>query len=245
MKKLSLVLIVLLQGCLIQPKKTNTPTSTNCHIKDTLYIPSLSDLTVTPTQIALDNKTPPKTTKKTVKKIVTPQTFCPTSTQQKIQACIQNQMNHTLNFHHLHTNEIISCPYRNQTDYCPKALTTINHNLRDWRANQSVSIDKTLLDYLFFMATLIQKKYGLQKVTYQIICGYRSETTNQKLRARSKAVARKSLHTIGKAIDLRVKGLSLKTLHALFKKHQLGGLGLYTKSNFIHIDTGAKRRWGS
>jgi uncharacterized protein YcbK (DUF882 family) len=79
--------------------------------------------------------------------------------------------------------------------------------------------------------------------TYEVISGYRSPATNAKLQARSNGVAKRSLHMQGKAIDIRLPGTRLTALHSAAKKMKSGGVGLYTSSNFIHIDTGRVRYW--
>jgi uncharacterized protein YcbK (DUF882 family) len=49
----------------------------------------------------------------------------------------------------------------------------------------------------------------------------------------------------GKALDIRLPGTPLKELHRLACEAKAGGVGLYTGSNFVHIDTGNVRYWGS
>ena len=78
----------------------------------------------------------------------------------------------------------------------------------------------------------------------EIFCGYRSAQTNRMLRRKSRGVARKSYHLIGKAIDFRLPDQSLrKTYHAALSL-KAGGVGLYSRSDFIHVDTGPVRSWG-
>ncbi|BCL69409.1 hypothetical protein TUMSATVNIG1_13570 [Vibrio nigripulchritudo] len=77
----------------------------------------------------------------------------------------------------------------------------------------------------------------------QIISGYRSPATNKALRAKSKAVAKKSYHMLGKAIDFRLDGVKLSEVKKAALSLKAGGVGYYPKSNFIHIDTGPVRNW--
>ena len=80
---------------------------------------------------------------------------------------------------------------------------------------------------------------------YEIISGYRSPASNAKLRSRSaqSGVAEKSLHMQGKAMDVRLKGVSTATLRDLALAAGRGGVGYYERSNFVHIDTGRVRKW--
>jgi len=79
---------------------------------------------------------------------------------------------------------------------------------------------------------------------YQIISGYRSPQTNERLRARGGGgVARRSLHMDGKAVDLRIPGVPLKELRDAALALGSGGVGYYPGSNFVHVDTGKVRSW--
>jgi uncharacterized protein YcbK (DUF882 family) len=49
----------------------------------------------------------------------------------------------------------------------------------------------------------------------------------------------------GMAVDIRLPERDLKTLHQAALSLQGGGVGLYSKSGFIHVDTGRVRRWGA
>jgi uncharacterized protein YcbK (DUF882 family) len=48
---------------------------------------------------------------------------------------------------------------------------------------------------------------------------------------------------VGKAADIRVPGVKLDTLRAAARSLQLGGVGFYPSSNFVHVDTGRVRYW--
>ena len=66
------------------------------------------------------------------------------------------------------------------------------------------------------------------------------------LRARGGAdsgVASGSLHMVGKAIDIRVPGVALEQLRSSARALNLGGVGFYPSSNFVHVDTGRVRFW--
>jgi len=63
------------------------------------------------------------------------------------------------------------------------------------------------------------------------------------LHSRSKGVARNSQHVLGKAIDVRLRGLDLKQLHDTARELRLGGVGYYSGSDFVHVDTGRVRYW--
>jgi uncharacterized protein YcbK (DUF882 family) len=87
------------------------------------------------------------------------------------------------------------------------------------------------------------KKISGCKGTFEVISGYRSPVTNEKLRQKSGGGAKKSLHTLGRAIDVRLTGLKTSTLKEIAWSLQQGGVGYYPKSDFVHLDTGAVRSW--
>src|SRR6202040_359812 len=83
------------------------------------------------------------------------------------------------------------------------------------------------------------------KEPIQIVCGYRAPATNAMLRRRSSGVARFSQHTLGKAIDFYIPGVSLEQLRHAGLRMQRGGVGFYPTSGspFVHLDTGSVRHW--
>jgi len=76
-----------------------------------------------------------------------------------------------------------------------------------------------------------------------VISGYRSPATNAALRKKGSGVARKSFHTRGMAVDLRIKGVPLRQLYRAAVALKKGGVGIYPSSGFIHVDTGPVRYW--
>jgi len=65
------------------------------------------------------------------------------------------------------------------------------------------------------------------------------------LNKKSSGVAKKSLHMQGRAIDIRLPGRQLASLQQAAMSLHAGGVGYYSRSDFIHIDTGRVRSWGS
>jgi uncharacterized protein YcbK (DUF882 family) len=79
--------------------------------------------------------------------------------------------------------------------------------------------------------------------TFEIISGYRSPRTNAMLRDRSNGVAKNSLHTQGRAIDVRLSGRDTRRLRDAAVALRHGGVGYYARSDFVHLDTGRVRTW--
>lgn len=140
---------------------------------------------------------------------------------------------------HTHTGEELSIVYYDGSAYSPAALRQVNQLLRDFRTETVYPIDPGVLDRLH----LLQTSAGSDE-PFQVICGYRSPTTNEALRRASSGVAEHSLHVEGRAIDVRLPGINTARLALLARGQQAGGVGYYRRSDFVHVDTGRVRIWG-
>ena len=153
-------------------------------------------------------------------------------------ASVSKTPERSLSFSHLHTGESLKTTFWADGEYLEDEMAAINRLLRDHRSGDVYSMDKQLFDQMY----LLQQVTGV-KGSFQIISGYRSPATNDKLRAKSSGVARRSLHMQGRAIDIRLPGCDLKNLRNAALDLKAGGVGYYAKSSFIHIETGRVRRW--
>jgi uncharacterized protein YcbK (DUF882 family) len=146
-----------------------------------------------------------------------------------------------LSFFNTHTGERLSTAYRTGAGYEPAALAKIDVILRDFRTNAVRPIDPALLDLLHQLRRRLRTNQP-----FHVISGYRAPETNRMLRSRGGAdsgVASHSLHTVGKAVDIRVPGTRLDVLREAARSLKLGGVGFYPRSNFVHVDTGRVRFW--
>jgi uncharacterized protein YcbK (DUF882 family) len=143
-----------------------------------------------------------------------------------------------LDLQSIHTGEKISATYWADGSYIPEEIAEIDRVLRDHRSNEVMAMDHKLYDLLYTLQQQVEKPG-----TYQIISGYRSPATNEKLRGASSGVAKRSLHMRGKAVDIRLPGVELKHLRQAALSLRAGGVGYYPRSNFIHVDTGRPRFW--
>jgi uncharacterized protein YcbK (DUF882 family) len=110
--------------------------------------------------------------------------------------------------------------------------------LRDFRTDDIHPIDTALLDQLFDL----KQTLGLNK-PFHIISGYRSPFTNAQLHKHSHGVAKHSFHMQGRAIDIRVEGVSSKRIRNAALNMAQGGVGYYPRNNFVHLDSGRFRTW--
>jgi len=140
---------------------------------------------------------------------------------------------------HTHTGEHIDLVYAVDDAYVPEALGTLNRFLRDHYSGEVGIIDPQLFDLLH----QVQRSLGGGRA-YEVISGYRCPATNDKLRAtRGGGVAKKSLHMVGRAIDVRLPGVPLGELRDAALSMRSGGVGYYASSQFVHLDTGRVRSW--
>ncbi len=148
--------------------------------------------------------------------------------------------NRTLKLYFGHTKERGEFTFKRNGRYDKSELARINRFLRDWRRNEPANMDPKLLDLVW----AIYKESG-SKDYIHVVSAYRSPTTNKMLRSRSRGVAEKSQHMLGKAMDWYVKDVPLSKLRAVAMKMQGGGVGFYPTSGspFIHTDTGSVRAW--
>lgn len=146
-----------------------------------------------------------------------------------------------LSFFHTHTAEKADIAYAVGGQYQADALARLNHLLRDFRTGQKHPIDPKLFDLLHELTVELGNE-----APFHVISGYRSPVTNSMLRSRGGShtgVASKSLHMVGKAIDIRVPDVKLKMLRDAAADLKRGGVGYYPGSNFVHVDTGRVRYW--
>ncbi len=110
--------------------------------------------------------------------------------------------------------------------------------LRDFRTGEAHVIDPGLLDLLHDLNSKLETGEA-----FKVISGYRSPQTNGMLHEHSSGVASKSLHMQGMAIDIRVPGRALTSLHDAALQLGRGGVGYYPNSDFVHVDVGRVRKW--
>ena len=140
-----------------------------------------------------------------------------------------------------HTSESLQVAYRDASGFVGASIDRLRWLLRDHRANEAGRIDTALFDQLADFAA----RLGVEP-RFQVISGYRSPRTNEMLRRHGGGgVARNSLHMQGRAIDVRLRGVSCADLRDAAIAARRGGVGYYRRSDFVHLDTGAVRSWGA
>jgi uncharacterized protein YcbK (DUF882 family) len=144
-----------------------------------------------------------------------------------------------LRLHNLHTLEDIDIVYRIGDNYQPEAVARLNYFLRDHNTQDVISYDPREFDLLHD----ILRRLGRPGATIDIVCGYRTQETNEILRASSNGVAEHSQHILGHAIDIRIPGSTTPRIRNAALSLNEGGVGYYPTSHFVHVDVGAIRTW--
>ena len=146
----------------------------------------------------------------------------------------------TLSFHHTHSGEDLTVTFKRSGRYDEAALKKLNHFLRDWRSQDSTTMDRRLFDIVWEVYRDVDGKQPIQ-----IISAYRSPATNAMLRRRSSGVARHSQHMQGHAMDFFIPGVPLEQIRFAGLRLQRGGVGFYPTSGspFVHLDVGSIRHW--
>lgn len=144
-----------------------------------------------------------------------------------------------LELHNTHTGETQTVTFRtDEGTFIPSALEKLNQLLADHRSHQQTTMDPQL----FVLLTDLAASAHVEP-RYEIISGYRSSETNERLRTKGGGQAKNSQHIQGKAIDVRLKGVNTATLRDLARALKRGGVGYYEKSDFVHVDTARVRYW--
>ncbi|MCA9675745.1 MAG: YcbK family protein [Kofleriaceae bacterium] len=109
--------------------------------------------------------------------------------------------------------------------------------LRCHFTNEPTDMDRRLLSTVLDAA----RHFKVDRVN--VVSGFRAPKYNLMLRKKGHAVARDSQHTKGHAVDFWLPGVGTQALYRWAMSHQLGGVGLYPDSGFVHVDVGRKRTW--
>jgi uncharacterized protein YcbK (DUF882 family) len=83
----------------------------------------------------------------------------------------------------------------------------------------------------------VEDRFGKRGLT--LLSGYRTPRLNKQV----SGAARRSLHMLGWAADIRIPGYSPAAVTAFAKKIRVGGVGYYQNVGFTHLDVGRPRYW--
>jgi uncharacterized protein YcbK (DUF882 family) len=147
----------------------------------------------------------------------------------------------TMTLYSVNTKERLTTTYMVNGKHVPSELAKINHLLRDWRRDAVIDIDTRTIDLMWELHADLGSRAPIH-----IISAYRSVETNAMLRRIGRNVAKRSMHSAGKAIDLYFPDVPTERLRNSALVRDIGGVGYYPRlgsAGFVHIDSGRVRHW--
>ena len=144
----------------------------------------------------------------------------------------------SLSLMNFNTKEEVTVTYWSNGAYHRSALDQLNQFLRDSRDSGTTEMDPLLFDVLWHTARIAG--YG---GTIEVLSAFRSPESNAWLASVSRGVARDSQHINGNAMDIRFPGVPVFRIRQAARSLNMGGVGFYPRSGFVHLDTGPVRYW--
>ena len=139
---------------------------------------------------------------------------------------------------HLQTGDSFDGVYWRDGRYDREALSALDWVFRDPSRDEPTPMDPRLFDVMHMVATRLEATEP-----FEVLSGYRAPETNAARARESRRVSRVSLHMSGMAADLRLPGRDSLGVARLAAEMQVGGVGLYRRDGFVHLDCGPARRW--
>ncbi len=132
------------------------------------------------------------------------------------------------------TGEKINARYRSKDGtYNQAELDRINRLMRCSLTGQETPISVKLVELL----DAVEDKFGKRGLI--LLSGYRTA----KLNGQIPDAAKKSLHMLGWAADIKIPGYSSTRVKKYALKRGIGGVGYYPSKGFTHLDVGKVRYW--
>lgn len=144
----------------------------------------------------------------------------------------------SLRIHRVQTGASFAGVYWRDGRYDRDALRQLDVVFGDPSMNETTPMDPRLFDVLFSVAHELDADES-----YEVISGYRAPETNAARASQSRRVSRVSLHMSGMAADVRLPGQQSMGIARKAADMQVGGVGLYRRDGFVHLDCGPARRW--
>ena len=144
----------------------------------------------------------------------------------------------SLSLVNFNTQDVLTVTYWSNGAYHRDALDKLNNFLRDSRDNAATEMDPLLFDVLWHTTRIVG--YG---GSIEVLSAFRSPTSNAWLASVSRGVARDSQHMNGNAMDIRFPGVPVFQIRQAARALNMGGVGFYPRSGFVHLDTGPVRYW--
>lgn len=117
--------------------------------------------------------------------------------------------------------------------YDEEALAKLSHVMRCALTGREIPMSIKLIELL----DAVEDKFGKKGLT--LLSGYRTPRNN----GHTPGAAKRSLHMLGWAADIRIPGCSSTKVKKYSQKLWVGGIGYYPYKGFTHLDVGKARYW--
>lgn len=144
----------------------------------------------------------------------------------------------SISIRRVQTGDAFQGVYWRDGRYDREALQRLDLVLRDPGMDEATPMDPRLFDVL----VSVQRALDTTD-TWDVISGYRAPETNAARAQQSRRVSRVSLHMSGMAADCRLPSRNSLGIARVAADMQTGGVGLYRRDGFVHLDCGPSRRW--
>lgn len=139
-----------------------------------------------------------------------------------------------LELRHAGSGRRFSGIYHNGSSHDPVALADLSAFLADNRTGAIHPVDPRVIDILWDVG----QRAGVRG-EFLVFSGYRTPETNAAV-----CGAGNSQHLRGRAVDLCAASRGVADLATAALALGRGGVGVYARQGFIHLDSGPVRRWG-
>lgn len=117
--------------------------------------------------------------------------------------------------------------------YNREALERLDHFMRCRLTGREVKMSVKLIELL----DAVEDKFGKKGLT--LLSGYRTPKHN----GTTPGAAKRSMHMLGWAADIKIPGYSSTKVKKYGQKLWAGGVGYYPYKGFTHLDVGKSRYW--
>jgi len=118
--------------------------------------------------------------------------------------------------------------------YLKDGIKAIDRILRDFKTEVVGSINISLIEKLHLMLSPLNERAEIE-----VVRGYISGDGSDQILSNSP----NAFHNAGEAVDIRLTEITLDHFLKDFVRWFDGGVGIYPKKNFVHLDIGPPRRW--
>ena len=130
--------------------------------------------------------------------------------------------------------EVVTARYRGADGaYAQAEIDKLSRLLRCSRTGRQAEVSIKLLEIL----DAVEDRFGAPRLL--VLSGYRTPRFNREV----PGAARRSLHMLGWAADIRVPGRTHAEVAGFAAALAAGGVGHYEAAGFVHLDSGRARSW--